>query len=585
MINGVLYLLKLCWKCKKSSIIYLLLESICKAFLPLLLIVFPKILLDELFGEQRIDFLIVYVIILIAVTVFGNQLADFFHTRYFIKKMEVSNKFYLMVDEKLMNVELRCMEEPDFLDLRYKAERFMNADGYGFGGILDKTANLISHIIVLCGIVGVIVSLSPIIILVFVSMIGLNAWIDAKVKKMNIKLDLERPKYERKLAYEESICGEYRFAKEVRIYGLKHWVLEQIGIQNKVLEDFYVRINNNTLKTKTVANIASGIQLIITYLYLIYGVINKVFGIGSFTMYLNAINSFTSSVTSITETIMEIRNYSQYYTYLKKYLSLPEMEENGERIEIAPFEIEFVNVSFCYPGQEKQVIKNLSIKIKKGEKIAVVGENGAGKTTFIKLLLGFYEPTEGKILLNGRNIRDISYESYCQLFSVVFQDYILFAKTVKENVALHKTDQMKDEQIIENLQTSGFAERLATLSNGIHTQVYKEFDESGFEPSGGEGQKIALARAITKQAPFVILDEPTAALDPKAEYEMYQRFHEISKGRSAIFVSHRLASTKFCDKVFVFDNGTLVEVGKHEELMEKKGKYSELFTLQSQYYL
>lgn len=133
MINGVLYLLKLCWKCKKSSIIYLLLESICKAFLPLLLIVFPKILLDELFGEQRIDFLIVYVIILIAVTVFGNQLADFFHTRYFIKKMEVSNKFYLMVDEKLMNVELRCMEEPDFLDLRYKAERFMNADGYGFG--------------------------------------------------------------------------------------------------------------------------------------------------------------------------------------------------------------------------------------------------------------------------------------------------------------------------------------------------------------------------------------------------------------------------------------------------------------------
>ena len=134
-------------------------------------------------------------------------------------------------DEKLMNVELRCMEEPDFLDLRYKAERFMNADGYGFGGILDKTANLISHIIVLCGIVGVIVSLSPIIILVFVSMIGLNAWIDAKVKKMNIKLDLERPKYERKLAYEESICGEYRFAKEVRIYGLKHWVLEQIGIQ------------------------------------------------------------------------------------------------------------------------------------------------------------------------------------------------------------------------------------------------------------------------------------------------------------------------------------------------------------------
>ena len=218
-------------------------------------------------------------------------------------------------------------------------------------------------------------------------------------------------------------------------------------------------------------------------------------------------------------------------------------------------------------------------------KVAVVGENGAGKTTFIKLLLHLYEPTEGKILINGRDFRDISYESYYQLFSVVFQDYMLFAKTLKENVALDKADQMEDEQIAENLKTSGFGERLATLPNGIQTQIYKEFDESGFEPSGGEGQKIALARAITKQAPFVILDEPTAALDPKAEYEMYQKFHEISKGRSAIFVSHRLASTKFCDKVFVFDNGVLAETGTHDELIENKGKYYELFTLQSQYYI
>ena len=190
-----------------------------------------------------------------------------------------------------------------------------------------------------------------------------------------------------------------------------------------------------------------------------------------------------------------------------------------------------------------------------------------------------------KILVNGKDFRDISYESYYQLFSVVFQDYMLFAKTLKENVALDKADQIEDEKIVENLKTSGFGERLAMLQNGIQTQIYKEFDESGFEPSGGEGQKIALARAITKQTPFVILDEPTAALDPKAEYEMYQRFHEISKGRSAIFVSHRLASTKFCDKVFVFDNGVLVETGTHDELMGNKGKYYELFTLQSQYYV
>lgn len=218
-----------------------------------------------------------------------------------------------------------------------------------------------------------------------------------------------------------------------------------------------------------------------------------------------------------------------------------------------------------------------------GEKLSIVGENGAGKTTFIKLLTRLYDPTDGEIFLDGLNIKDIDYDSYMSVFSTVFQDYKLFAFSLQENVALGlPQDKAKVESALRRV---GFGDRLGRLKNGVDTAVYKNFDAEGFEPSGGESQKIAMARALYKNAPVFVLDEPTAALDPRAEFEIYQHFNELVEGKTTIYISHRLSSTKFCDKIAVFDHGHIVEYGTHDELMKKKGKYAELFKMQAQFYI
>lgn len=247
------------------------------------------------------------------------------------------------------------------------------------------------------------------------------------------------------------------------------------------------------------------------------------------------------------------------------------------------YEIEFHDVSFRYPGARQDSLKHVSLKFRIGERLAVVGMNGSGKTTFIKLLCRLYDPTEGEILLNGIDIRLYDYEEYLSLFSVVFQDFRLFSFPLGQNVAAD-TD-FDPEKAKRCLDRAGFRERLSHMPYGLATCLYKDFDADGVEISGGEAQKIALARALYKDAPFIILDEPTAALDPVAEAEIYTSFNDIAGGKTAIYISHRLSSCKFCDEIVVFHEGAIIQRGSHNELVaDTNGKYYELWHAQAQYY-
>ncbi len=335
---------------------------------------------------------------------------------------------------------------------------------------------------------------------------------------------------------------------------------------------------------------AAGISVIFTgivYLFVCLKAWAGAFGIGAVTQYIASITKVSSGVSSLILMAGSMRNNASFLKQSFEFLDLPNPMYQGsltvEKRMDREYEVEFRGVSFQYPGSESFALKNVNVKFRVGERLAVVGENGSGKTTFIKLLTRLYDPTEGQILLNGIDIRKYSYLEYMSIFSVVFQDFMLFAFPLGQNVAAET--ECDSKKVRECLEKAGFGERLFTMPDGIHTYLYKHFSKEGVDISGGEAQKIALARCLYKDAPFMILDEPTAALDPIAEAEVYTRFNEYVGDKTAIYISHRLSSCRFCDEIAVFDSGQIVQLGCHEQLVkEKQGKYFELWQAQAQYY-
>jgi ATP-binding cassette subfamily B protein/ATP-binding cassette subfamily C protein len=581
---GISFLFRLYWKYRKSALVYLLLGCLLKGILPFASIVFPKFVIDELTGAQTISSIIFFTSCLIVCVLFGNTLINVFQTNYFLNGFTVFNCFELELSRNLYESDLEKVESSSFLDLKGKAERFLYADGWGWGGVLTKTADVTAHVITLVGIVSIISVLNPLVVLAFIGLTVLTALVNSRVKKANNQVDLERPVQERRLMYDSSLFSEHRFAKEIRINTLGLWLLERLRGRLAVLHNFYVKMNYNILKSQVFSNGITFLQQALAYGYLIYSVIHGRFGIGSFTLYLAAINSFSGAMFAAMDSIVDIRRFSDYYEAVDDFLNMPKGQREGKApLNLSgPPVLEFRGVSFRYPGQNNYALKNINLAIQAGEKLSVIGENGAGKTTMTKLLMRLYRPTEGKILLNGVDIQEYDFESYENTLSVVFQDFALFAMSLRDNVALGRV--VDDRRIIEALRKSGFGDKLDSLEKALDTPLYKTFDDNGFEPSGGEGQKIALARALLKDAPVVILDEPTAALDPRAEYEIYQNFHSMVEGKSAIFISHRLSSAQFCNKIAVFKNGEIAEYGAHTELLAKNGLYRELFTMQAQFY-
>lgn len=311
------------------------------------------------------------------------------------------------------------------------------------------------------------------------------------------------------------------------------------------------------------------------------------FGVGSVTQYVSSITKLSGSVSSLIRTVGDMKNNAAFLKPVFEFLEMPNTMQQGslpvEKNKACEYEIEFQDVSFRYPGSDTYALRNVNMKFKAGERLAVVGQNGSGKTTFIKLLCRLYDPTEGVILLNGKNIREYNYLEYMQMFAIVFQDFKLFAFTLGQNVAAKAA---YDKNLAEKcLEKAGFKERLNTLEDRTETYLYKEFSKNGVDISGGEAQKIALARALYKDAPFIVLDEPTAALDPIAESEVYSSFNDIVGDKTAIYISHRLSSCRFCDDIIVFHEGKLVQRGSHEQLSaDTTGKYYELWNAQAQYY-
>lgn len=324
------------------------------------------------------------------------------------------------------------------------------------------------------------------------------------------------------------------------------------------------------------------------YAFIINSVIKGYITISNAFLYVVTAETFYGSLSSVLKNISGLRQRNREVSDFRSFLDFEggDLEDDGLPVPGGnQYEFVFENVSFCYQKSEKYALKELNLTFKPGERLAVVGLNGAGKTTFIKLLLRLYEPTSGKILLNGVDIQSYQKRSYYQIFSPLFQEVELFAFPLAENISMDTPENTNVARAEECLHMAGFSNKLKNLPKGVHTEVLKIIDEEGLDFSGGERQKLALARALYKDSPIIVLDEPTAALDALAEYELYQNFDRMIGNKSAIYISHRLSSTRFCDHIAMFKDGQMVEYGTHEELLKKNGPYSNMFELQAQYYV
>lgn len=584
MFKGLWFFVKFGWKSDRRYILYQFLYQFINALIPLVTVTMPKYILDELLGPQRPEYICLYVGILLGYTLVAGCASHYLSWSVFTLRCRVGADFGLHMSRKLADADYRNLESPAFLDQREKAEKFLYGDWHGFSYVLESAINIIGQLVTLGGVIAIIASMNPWMVLLFLVLVACNSLVTAWAKKRGLALSLEQAATERRWSYFTDLFQNVRYGKEIRINTLGSWLL---GHEQKYMREvlkFYRRQNSFYIKAGFCAELAAFLRQGAAYAWLVWQVLFRAMSVGDFTLYVGAAATFSGAMQTVMDSIVEVRAYGVYYEAMRDYMNIPDTMRENEHLPVpeGPHIIEFRDVSFRYPGQEREALSHISITLAPGEKLSIVGENGAGKTTFIKLLTRLYDPTEGEILLNGTDIRRFDYDAYMALFSAVFQDYQLFSLPLRENVALAM--EQDDPKIEAVLRRVGLSDQLDRLPNGIDTMVYKDFDEAGFEPSGGEGQKIALARALYRDAPFVILDEPTAALDPRAEYEIYQRFNELVREKTAVYISHRLSSSRFCDRIAVFSNGGIVEYGTHEKLLQKKGLYAQLFGMQAQFY-
>ena len=386
--------------------------------------------------------------------------------------------------------------------------------------------------------------------------------------------------------YSNLALDHYQSGKEIRIYGEQKLILGEMERVTKENRSMWLGAVKRSIPFICGSSVMDMAAAAVIYAYAIMRALWGGLAPGDVIAFVMVFEYISGGMTTISDTISRIRISYQNCADVFAFLDLPNKQYKGtiptEKRNDNEYEFEFRHVWFKYPNTEQYVLRDVNMKWRIGEKMALVGRNGCGKSTLVKLLCRLYDPTKGEITLNGIDIRKYDFDDYMALFSVVFQDSSLFAFSIAENVAA--STEYDSDRVEDCVRRSGLSERLDTLPEGINTYLYKDFDEHGVEISGGEAQKLCLARAIYKGAPFIVLDEPTAALDPISEHDIYTKFNGIVGTRTAIYISHRLSSCRFCDEITVMDNGEIVERGSHDELVARNGKYAELWSAQAEYY-
>ncbi len=542
---------------------------------------FPGMIINELTGERRIYILIFYICILILTPVVYQIINRFIRRKIENINLMLSAVFSKKYDYHTAMMDFETIEEPDIQTMSNRVfGTFFNATR-----IIDRLGSLISAIFSLIAIFSIIATINIFIIFIVLIVILVNSIITKHLNQKQFLNNKEISKFDRYSSNLSIVLHYISYAKEVRLFNLKSYFADMLFKKRMETNEIHLKNTTNNLNAQILFSLTNLLQQAILYVYLIYRVIYTGLPIGSMSIYMAAVGQIAGAFNNIINGYLELSKDSLDIQEMISFMNIPlKQYATGDRTPRFDAEsvIEFRNVSFKYPGSDKYALHNMNIIFRGDEKLCIVGINGSGKSTFIKLLTRLYFPTEGEILLNGVNINEYDYTQYQRLFTPVFQDFQLYSLSLAENIIL--ADEYDEARLDEVCLKCGLSELIKKLSRGYETSVFKVFDEEGFDPSGGEGQRIAIARAIYHGGSVFLLDEPTAALDPLAEYEIYAQFNEMITDKAAILITHRLSAVQLADKIAVFDKGELIEYGTHKELYDNGGLYKEMFDRQSEFY-
>ena len=586
----------------------LILYSVLKGLVPYVTVIFSAQILSELSGDCRANVLWKWVLAGVCVVGVLTALKALAHRRYAALFDDCWGRKEILFCRKSFSMDYADIDDQKIRDRRTQISQNDNWAGWGFGQIMEITEGMTEALIgILSGIVLTIslftakvpagplsVLNHPALVAVFIAVLLVICLLAGKLAEKVTALWNGAADQAR---FGNRVFGAFGFiglnknrAVDIRMYEQETIVAHYWNGNNRVFgADGYLgklargRMGAYGGFSAAVATLTTGFVYIFTCLKAIGGA----FGVGSITQYVGAVTVLAGNFNQLLQTYAIMKANTEHMEKNYEYLDIPNAMYQGslttEKRADRQYEVEFKAVSFKYPGSDLWALRHVNMKFKVGKRLAIVGENGSGKTTFIKLLCRLYDPQEGQILLNGIDIRKYRYDDYMNIFSVVFQDFQLICQPLGANVA-GSTEYDRD-RVRKALIDAGFDDRLATMEKGLDTMLYKDLSEDGVDVSGGEAQKIAIARALYKDAPFIILDEPTAALDPIAEAEIYSKFNDIVGDKTAIYISHRLSSCKFCDEIAVFHEGAVIQQGSHAALVaDENGKYCQLWNAQAQYY-
>ena len=586
-LQNTAFMLRLAWEVHKSVPFMCLADAALSVATSLLWLFISPVILQKVETSVPLSELITTIIVFTLLLVLTNSLSIYISGITQLPRVDIRVHIIKLCSRKTASTSLPNRESAEFNKKLSRAREATNSNGEAseavwntFTGIITNIAGFVIYLLMLSG-------LDFYLMLIVIVTTAAGFFVNNKINGYGYRHREEENTYKNKLWYLTHLSKDNQYAKDIRIFGMKQWLGEIYDKTVNLYTAFLIRAGKVYIWTNIIDIALTLLRNGIAYFYLIKIALDGNLAASEFLFYFTAFTGFTDWVSGILRDFSTLNEQSRELSTIREFLDTPEpfLFDGGNDVPKADgCELTLKNVTFRYPEAEKDTLQNINLTVRAGEKLAVVGLNGAGKTTLVKLLCGFYDPTEGEVLLNGEDIRKFDRRKYYDIFSAVFQEFSVMDVSVAENVSQHIQAETDMQRVQDCIAKAGLTDKINSLPKGYDTIIGREVYLDGVELSGGEKQRMLLARALYKESHVIVLDEPTAALDPIAENDLYLKYNQMTQGKTSVYISHRLASTRFCDRIILIADGGIAEEGTHDQLIAQNGRYAELFEVQSRYY-